>query len=50
MNWLLYEVSLGDPLTYGAISTELILGTALASSLPARSATKVEPVKASRPE
>ncbi|MGH7717882.1 MAG: FtsX-like permease family protein, partial [Gemmatimonadaceae bacterium] len=46
----LFEVSAADPLTYAAIAA-LLLGTALlASWLPARRATRVDPVGALREE
>jgi len=50
MKSLLFEVSLADPLTYAAASAGLILAAALASCLPARRATKVDPVAALRGE
>lgn len=48
MKSLLYEVSTADPITYAAVSTGLILAATLASYLPARRATKVDPVDALR--
>jgi putative ABC transport system permease protein len=48
MKSLLYEVSTADPMTYAAVSAGLILAAALASYLPARRATKVDPVDALR--
>ncbi len=50
MKSLIYDVSPADPLTYGAVSAGLILGATLASYLPARRATRVDPVEALRAE
>jgi predicted permease len=50
MKSLLFEVSPADPLTYGVASAGLILAAALASYLPARRATRVDPVEALRVE
>jgi len=47
---LLYEVSPLDPITYGAVSFILIVAALLASYLPARRATIIEPVEALRAE
>ncbi len=48
MKSLLYDVSPVDPLTYVAVSAGLILAAMLASYLPARKATKIDPVEALR--
>jgi predicted permease len=50
MKSLLYDVSPADPLTYAAVSAGLILMATLASYLPARRATSVDPVEALRAE
>jgi ABC-type antimicrobial peptide transport system permease subunit len=50
MSSLLFEVSSVDPLTYGAVSIGLVMAAALASYLPARKATAVDPVIALRAE
>ena len=50
MKSLLYDVSPADPLTYGAVSVGVVLAAALASYLPARRATRVDPVEALRAE
>ena len=50
MKSLLFEVSPADPLTYVAVSAGLILAAVLASYLPARRATRVDPVEALRAE
>jgi putative ABC transport system permease protein len=50
MKSLLFSVSPSDPLTYAVTSGSLILAAALASYLPARRATKVDPVEALRAE
>jgi putative ABC transport system permease protein len=50
MSSLLFGISPADPLTYAAVSLGLALAAALASYLPARQATGVDPVEALRAE
>jgi ABC-type lipoprotein release transport system permease subunit len=47
---LLFEVRPIDPLTYAAVSLALVAATALASYVPARRATAVDPIDALRAE
>jgi predicted permease len=47
---LLFEVSSVDPLTYGMVSLTLTAATVLASYVPARRATAVDPIDALRSE
>src|SRR5205823_10044646 len=48
MKSLLFEVSPADPLTYAAASAALVVAAVLGSYLPARRATRVDPVEALR--
>jgi len=48
MKSLLFDVSPADPVTYIAVSTALIVAAALASYLPARRATRIDPAEALR--
>jgi hypothetical protein len=50
MKSLLFSVTPSDPLTYAVTSGALIIAAALASYLPARRATKVDPIEALRAE
>jgi hypothetical protein len=50
MKSLLFEVNAADPLTYVAASATLILASAVASCVPARRATRVDPAEALRVE
>jgi predicted permease len=50
MKTLLFEVSPLDPATYGAVSLVLAAAALLASYIPARRATAIEPVEALRVE
>jgi hypothetical protein len=47
---LLFEISPLDPLTYGGVSAAIVLACLLATYLPARRATRIEPVEALRVE
>lgn len=47
---LLYEVSATDPLTFGAVSIGLIAVSLVAMFIPARRATRVDPLEALRHE
>jgi ABC-type antimicrobial peptide transport system permease subunit len=50
MKSLLFDVSPADPLTYVAVSAGLILAAMLASYLPARRASTIDPAVALRAE
>jgi len=50
MTTLLFEVSPTDPITFGAVALSVILATLLACYIPARRATKVDPLIALRYE
>jgi ABC-type antimicrobial peptide transport system permease subunit len=50
MTALLFNVSPVDPITYAAVSLVLLLAALLATYVPARRATSVEPVQALRAE
>lgn len=50
MNTLLFEVSPTDPITFAAVALCVILATLLACYIPARRATKVDPLVALRYE
>ena len=47
---MLFEVKPVDPLTFGTVALGLVLAAALASYLPARRATDVDPMEALRAE
>ena len=50
MSSLLFEVSPVDPLTYAAVSLTLTAAVVLASYVPARRATAIDPIEALRSE
>ena len=50
MSALLYEISPVDPLTYAVVALGLLVAAALASYLPARRVTRVDPIEALRAE
>ena len=50
LNSLLFDVSSTDPLTFGAVTVLLSCASLLASYIPARRATRVDPIIALRYE
>lgn len=50
MTTLLFEVSPTDPITFAVVALGVILATLLACYIPARRATKVDPLVALRYE
>jgi predicted permease len=50
MSALLFEVKPLDPLTYGLVVAGLLVAAAVASYIPARSVTRIQPVEALRAE
>jgi ABC-type antimicrobial peptide transport system permease subunit len=50
MRSLLFEVSTADPLTYAGASAALVLAATIGSYIPARRATRVDPMEALRAE
>jgi ABC-type lipoprotein release transport system permease subunit len=50
MSSLLFGVKALDPLTYAAVAGMLIAAAALASYVPARRATRIDPLEALRAE
>ena len=50
MSTLLFEISPVDPLTYSAGAAGLLAAAAVASYLPARRVTRIDPVEALRAE
>ena len=50
MSALLFQVEPIDPLTYAVVVVGLLLAAAVASYLPARRITRIEPVEALRAE
>jgi putative ABC transport system permease protein len=50
MSTLLFEISPVDPLTYSVVAVGLLAAAAVASYLPARRVTQVDPVEALRAE
>ena len=50
MSTLLFEINPIDPLTYGVVVCGLLAAAALASYVPARRVTRIDPVEALRAE
>jgi ABC-type antimicrobial peptide transport system permease subunit len=50
MSALLFDVSPLDPATFGAVSAVLIMAAGLASYLPSRRATRIDPIESLRAE
>jgi ABC-type antimicrobial peptide transport system permease subunit len=50
MSALLFEVKPLDPLTYGVVVAALLMAAAVASYIPARNVTRIQPVEALRAE
>jgi ABC-type antimicrobial peptide transport system permease subunit len=50
MSALLFEIDPIDPLTYGVVATGLLGAAAVASYVPARRVTRIDPVEALRAE
>lgn len=50
MSALLYEINPIDPVTYGVVVVGLLAAAAVASYVPARRVTRIDPVEALRAE